>query len=297
MMPLRALVLWMFFLLGACRRKFRFADFHHNTKQHDNSLTKHLKMTAAAQESLIPGGFGLASFPRRAPPAHASIAAHEYAQQLRAPHTQRPSKRPLGPRRAAAALFQDQDPDAPWFEEPDAKQVAEPEPGTTEPEDYAEREAAKASSEEPSKLLKRSDVVNTKWALKVTPRPDGWMRGGVQNHEYTLLEDGSVVWGGSAGGFGTGGRWALRDGLLEVIRSTLLGLVTGRDYYVAQATVSLDGKLQFVLKGIVRSYNALYPVTTIADFEATRQPGRFVRDVAEEEKEQEVREGGGEGEG
>ena len=98
-----------------------------------------------------------------------------------------------------------------------------------------------------------------------------------------LLADDSVVWGGSAGGFGTGGRWSLKDGLLEVIRSTPLGLVTGRDYYMAEARAGVDDKLQFTLKGIIRSYNAVYPVMVIADFEATRRPGRFVRDVEDDD--------------
>ena len=109
------------------------------------------------------------------------------------------------------------------------------------------------------------------------------MGGGVREQEFTLLGDQTVVWGGTAGGFGTGGRWALNDGLLEVIRSTPLGLVTGRDYYMMEAKAGVDEKLQFTLQGIIRSYNALYPVMVIADFEATRQPGRFIRDVEEDE--------------
>ena len=117
--------------------------------------------------------------------------------------------------------------------------------------------------------------------------PDSWMGGiwgGGEVQEFTLLSDGSVVWGGGAGGFGTGGRWSLKDGLLEVIRSTLLGLVTGRDYYMAEARAGVDEKLQFKLNGIIRSYNAIYPVMVIADFEATRRPGRFVRDVEDDEE-------------
>ena len=43
-------------------------------------------------------------------------------------------------------------------------------------------------------------------------------------------------------------------------------------------------KLQFTLKGIIRSYNAIYPVMVIADFEATRLPGRFVRDVDDDDE-------------
>ena len=112
------------------------------------------------------------------------------------------------------------------------------------------------------------------------------MMGGVRSQEFTLLADNSVVWGGSAGGFGTGGRWTLKDGLLEVIRTTPLGLVTGRDYYMAQARAGVDAKLQFTLSGIIRSYNALYPVMVIADFEATRRPGRFVRDIPEDDNDE-----------
>ena len=56
-----------------------------------------------------------------------------------------------------------------------------------------------------------------------------------------LLKDGGVVWGGAVGGFGVGGRWQLRGDMLEVIRTTPLGLVTGRDYYmsIVQARVRL----------------------------------------------------------
>ena len=48
-------------------------------------------------------------------------------------------------------------------------------------------------------------------------------------------------WAGKAGGTGIGGRWQLRDSTLEVIRTTPLGLVTGRDYYmsIVQAQVRL----------------------------------------------------------
>ena len=95
---------------------------------------------------------------------------------------------------------------------------------------------------------------------------------------------GSGVSFAAAGGFGTGGRWTLKDGLLEVIRTTPLGLVTGRDYYMAEARAGVDDKLQFTLRGIIRSYNALYPVMVIADFEATRRPGRFVRDVDDDDE-------------
>ena len=51
------------------------------------------------------------------------------------------------------------------------------------------------------------------------------------------------------------------------------------------STVSamVDDQLQFEIRGVVRSYNALYPVAVIADFTATRLPGRFIRNDDEEE--------------
>lgn len=127
--------------------------------------------------------------------------------------------------------------------------------------------------------LKPEDLVNTQWRVVATPRPEGWLGGDVREQEFTLLDDYTVVWGGSAGGFGTGGRWTLKDGMLEVIRTTPLGLVTGRDYYMAAAEAGVSDSLQFELDGIIRSYNALYPVAVVADFVATRQPGRFTRNT------------------
>ena len=53
---------------------------------------------------------------------------------------------------------------------------------------------------------------------------------------------------------------------------------------MSAATVDVDDKLQFKLSGIIRSYNALYPTMVIADFKATRRPGRFVRDIEEDEE-------------
>ena len=44
-----------------------------------------------------------------------------------------------------------------------------------------------------------------------------------------------------------------------------------------------NAELQFELQGIIRSYNALYPVTVIADFVATRQAGRFERNDDDDE--------------
>jgi hypothetical protein len=132
-------------------------------------------------------------------------------------------------------------------------------------------------------VLQRSDLENTRWDVKATPREDSWMSGDVRDQEFTLLADDTVVWGGSAGGFGTGGRWTLKDGLLEVTRTTPLGLVTGRDYYMASADVNVNDQLQFKLEGIIRSYNALYPVMVIADFVASRRAGRFVKDISDDD--------------
>ena len=99
--------------------------------------------------------------------------------------------------------------------------------------------------------------------------------------------------------------------VLEVIRTTPLGLVTGRDYYMASTQVEVADDLQFQLSGIIRSYNALFPVVVIAgwplahsnerclarsprlsfdlrdssDFVAKRRPGRFVREADEDEAE------------
>ena len=145
-----------------------------------------------------------------------------------------------------------------------------------------EDQDALATQEPQQEYLQMQDLINTRWQVKAVPREDSWLKGGVRDQEFTLLEDGTVVWGGSAGGFGTGGRWMLKEGVLEVIRTTPLGLVTGRDYYMTKAVTNVDNDLQFQLSGIIRSYNAVYPVMVIADFEASRLPGRFVMDTAEE---------------
>lgn len=166
-----------------------------------------------------------------------------------------------------------------WFDDAAAEEEQLPPPPDEPPPPEA------PPPELPQDMLDRSDLENTRWNVVATPREDSWMKGGAQEQEFTLLADDSVVWGGSAGGFGTGGKWTLKDGLVEIIRKTPLGLVTGRDYYMANAGVSVNADLQFELKGIIRSYNALYPVMVIADFVATRRPGRFVRDVEEDEDE------------
>jgi hypothetical protein len=66
--------------------------------------------------------------------------------------------------------------------------------------------------------------------------------------------------------------------VLEIIRTTPAGLVTGRDYYMSDARAEVTSTLQFALRGVIRSFNALYPVAVIADFVAVRLPGRFVRE-------------------
>jgi len=167
-------------------------------------------------------------------------------------------------------------PGSTWFEDGDAATGGDSAPA-------AEIGSSKAP-EPPTTTLALSDLTNTKWKLSVTPRPDGWLGGGVQDQEVTLLDDGSVVWGGTAGGFGTGGRWQLQETVLEVIRTTPLGLVTGRDYYMMAAQAEVTDNLQFELNGVIRSYNALYPVSVIADFVAVRQPGRFIRDSSDDDE-------------
>lgn len=62
----------------------------------------------------------------------------------------------------------------------------------------------------------------------------------------------------------------------QVIRTSPLGLVTGRDYYMTSARAEVTEKLQFAVRGVIRSYNVFYPVAVIADFVAVRLPGRFV---------------------
>ena len=181
---------------------------------------------------------------------------------------------------ATSSASDDTSSDPKWFEDIDTT-PAEPD----SPMVAAVPDPAPLSAPEPEEpqMLVISDLLNTKWKVEATPREDSWLKGGVRQQEFTLLDDSTVVWGGSAGGFGTGGRWALKDGIIEVIRSTPLGIVTGRDYYMARAAVQVDDQLQFQLTGIIRSYNALFPVMVIADFEATRMPGRFVRNTDEEE--------------
>jgi len=99
----------------------------------------------------------------------------------------------------------------------------------------AEREAEPplAPAPPPVNYLEESDLINTRWAVTFTPREDAWRGGKEEEQEFALLKDGSVRWAGGAGGTGVGGRWQLREETLEVIRTTPLGLVTGRDYYMA----------------------------------------------------------------
>mmetsp|Transcript_25029 Transcript_25029/g.83222 ORF Transcript_25029/g.83222 Transcript_25029/m.83222 type:complete len:245 (-) Transcript_25029:256-990(-) len=134
----------------------------------------------------------------------------------------------------------------------------------------------------PTQLLETSDLVNTRWELLVVPREEGWLPSDDFLAEVTLLADGSVVWGGAVGGPGTGGRWTLNGETLEIIRTTPLGLVSGRDYYMSNALAEVTSGLQLALRGVIRSYNAIYPVAVVADFVAVRQSGRFVRDSGED---------------
>ena len=52
----------------------------------------------------------------------------------------------------------------------------------------------------------------------------------------------------------------------------------------SQIQAAVNDKLQFEIKGIIRSFNALFPVAVVADFVAVRQPGRFVRNEDEDEE-------------
>ena len=58
-----------------------------------------------------------------------------------------------------------------------------------------------------------------------------------------------------------------------------------RAHCTAQARAGVSSELQFEINGVIRSYNALYPVMVIADFEAKRRPGRFVKDIADDDEE------------
>lgn len=152
-----------------------------------------------------------------------------------------------------------------------------------------------AEEPEPSQFLNLRDVLNTKWEVWVYPREDGFMlfKDRIRKAEFTLLDDGTVVWGGDAGGLGTGGQWILREddasSYLEVKRTTGfdipgLRLPFGRDVWGADARIDLDDKLNFRLSGIIMSYNALYPASLIADWNATRLPGRFIRDTKDDDE-------------
>ena len=117
-----------------------------------------------------------------------------------------------------------------------------------------------ALSEDGLTVLEESDLLNTRWQVTFTPREDSWVKGGVQQQEFALLEGGSVVWAGQAGGFGTGGRWQLSGETLEVIRTTPLGLLTGRDYYMSIVRARVTDDLQFEVQGITRSYDRMAKV-------------------------------------
>ena len=186
-------------------------------------------------------------------------------------------------RNGRAAVMATEEPPA-WFEDTAAPAAPPAPPAAAAPaEDEVCPPAPAAPGPPPMTALTMDDMINTKWKVSTTHREDGWLPGKGQEQEFTLLADGSVVWGGQAGGWGTGGRWQLTEGTLEVIRRTPLGLVTGRDYYMSKALARVDEQLQFEVKGIIRSYNALYPVAVVADFVAVRQPGRFVMNTDDDE--------------
>ena len=165
--------------------------------------------------------------------------------------------------------------------------------GTVTPADAAGKVAPEGP---PVTVLEESDLINTRWSVSFTPRPDAWRGGGPEEQEFALLADGSVRWAGQAGGTGVGGRWQLRGETLEVIRTTPLGLVTGRDYYMSIVQAQVTEDLQFELEGITRSYNWLYPVAVVADWKAKRLPGRFAM-VSDDEEEDSGGGGGGGGGG
>lgn len=136
--------------------------------------------------------------------------------------------------------------------------------------------------------LGTEDLVNRKWRLKVTARQNTWLAKSWFDkrcdspHEFTLLADGSVVWGGCVGGFGTGGKWSLDGSILAVTRSTPLNLITGKDVYKTQITADVNDKLEFILSGEILSYNARDPAQVIAEWEAVRLPGKFVMETDED---------------
>eukprot|EP00308_Calcidiscus_leptoporus_P013736 CAMPEP_0119379856 /NCGR_PEP_ID=MMETSP1334-20130426/54352_1 /TAXON_ID=127549 /ORGANISM="Calcidiscus leptoporus, Strain RCC1130" /LENGTH=222 /DNA_ID=CAMNT_0007399483 /DNA_START=9 /DNA_END=677 /DNA_ORIENTATION=- len=181
----------------------------------------------------------------------------------------------IAPHASGAAGGTDETATASWYEEG----AAASSPTTSMPMELSSADTAPAEEEvETTSMLTEDDLLNTRWKVLVTPREGSWMLGGEQLHEFTLLADGSVVWGERAGGFGTGGRWTLSGETIEVIRSTPLGIATGRDYYMSSARAEVSKQLQFAVRGVIRSYNAVYPVAVVADFVAVRMPGRFVRD-------------------
>jgi len=144
----------------------------------------------------------------------------------------------------------------------------------------------------PVPYLEESDLVNTRWIVTFTPRPEAWRGGDVEEQEFALLQDGSVRWAGKAGGAGIGGRWQLRDSTLEVIRTTPLGLVTGRDYYMSIVQAQVTEDLQFEIVGITRSYNWLFPVAVVADWTAKRLPGRFAISTDDDDDDDDSKKGG-----
>ena len=225
-----------------------------------------------------------------------------------------PTRRAL---RTCCSVCAEGDADEPaWFDDAGAEPAAAAPPQRPPPAPAAEAAAPPATTTtvkppepaaEPEMYLEESDLYSTKWSIVATRARTAGCRAALRSRrarspgrpkicaalltataarapqEFVLLKDGGVVWGGAVGGFGVGGRWQLRGDMLEVIRTTPLGLVTGRDYYMSIVKAKTNAELQFELQGIIRSYNALYPVTVIADFVATRQAGRFERNDDDDE--------------
>merc|ERR1712187_366820 len=97
----------------------------------------------------------------------------------------------------------------------------------------------------PTVELRIEDMNNTRWTVCTQNTEKGFLFGEGDLFEWTLLDDGSVVWGGGAGGFGIGGKWQLRNGFLELERTTLLGIVTGKYYYSQYGNAEVTEDLQF----------------------------------------------------
>jgi len=97
MMHLPGLVLFTLFLAGAARRSVHTVAFHSDAKQHTNTPTKALEVSAEAREALQPRGFWTAQSHRWDLLAGALDAANGEGPQLRLPQGQPRSMRHGGP--------------------------------------------------------------------------------------------------------------------------------------------------------------------------------------------------------